>query len=366
MHDAGSAARREQDTPGDLGLMRRVAVAMLLVGGVTCLSGVWITQQTQGGARAQGILAAVLLASGLGLLAVRRPTRLLLEGSVLWSTGLLSALIATVDTLGMAPFFYLWPVVFAAYFSSTRVAVACYVWMAVGLAAALVTNEAIDLKVDVFVGTVSSVGLMAALVHSLTRRERLLRAELAAAAETDPLTGLLNRRSLDELIVIRLADAAARQRPVAVAMFDIDHFKRLNDAHGHLAGDRALVRVGAVLRSHSRDDDLTARFGGEEFVVVLPGADVDAARRFACRVAAALATASRTGDDLPISVSVGVTGLVDRGDGPDLLLRRADEALYAAKAAGRGRLAVWNADREHSVELLDGGQLSSGRSTPTS
>lgn len=350
MNRGVAASSLDRDSPELLGLMARVAATMFGVGGLTCLSGVWITQQTEAGARAQGVVALLLLTSCAGVLLVGSPGRRALEVSVIWSIGLLSALIASTDTLGMAPIFYLWPVVFAAYFSDTRVAAVTYAAMAVGLAVALFLNDAIELKIDVMVGTTSSVGLMAALVHWLTRRERLLRAELASAADIDPLTGLLNRRSFDQLIVARLAEAAARRRPAAVAMFDIDHFKRLNDEHGHLAGDRALVRIGELLRRLSRDDDLAARFGGEEFVVVLCGADLHAARTFAGRVAAALEVERDETLEFALSVSVGLTSLSERGEPPAVLLGRADEALYAAKAAGRGRLAVWHPGGEHEVE----------------
>jgi diguanylate cyclase (GGDEF)-like protein len=326
--------------PATLATMRRVSIAMFLVGGATALSGVWVVQSTPSGKLGQGIVSVVFLATGLVHLAVRRPGRRFLEGGMFWSIALISGLISFSDPLGMAPFFYLWPVVYAAYFSSARITATAYGLMVLTLAAALGANTALELKVVTFIGTCSTVGLMAALVVTMTDQHSRLRHELAVAAETDPLTGLLNRRSFNPRLDEAVAGAIARRRPLSVVMVDLDHFKRLNDEHGHLAGDRALEEVALVLRAQSRQDDLVSRFGGEEFAVALPGADADDARAYAGRVAADLA--SRTGTDLPpLSFSAGIATLTAAGEQGQALLAHADEALYAAKAAGRRRQATW-------------------------
>ena len=326
---------------GDLPLMRRVSIVMFLVGGATCLSGVWITQQSADGRLVQAAIAGLLAVTGLGLFGMRTPRRRVMEASVIWSIFLLSGLVALADPVGMAPFFFLWPVVYVAYFSSMRMTAAAFASMALTLAAALVVNPSIDLKVDTFVGTCTSVGIMGALVATMTRQQAALRQELAVAAETDPLTGLLNRRSFNPLLERLVATSATRPRPVAVVMFDLDHFKRLNDDLGHLAGDRALQTVASILREHSREDDLVSRFGGEEFAVALAGADRDAARRYAERVADALCS-WEVADGRTLSTSAGICSGGDQELSAEALLLRADDALYAAKEAGRCRAAWWD------------------------
>lgn len=180
-----------------------------------------------------------------------------------------------------------------------------------------------------------------------------LNSELGRLSETDALTGLANRRLFD----LRLADELARARrhgtPLAVAFVDVDHFKRYNDRHGHLAGDACLKQVAAVLRDTARrPGDLVARLGGEEFVLLLPHDDADAAAALGERCVAALDRAALPHGDSPVApqvtISVGVAdlaGLAGQGAAPaqadaSALLRAADQALYAAKQAGRHRVAV--------------------------
>jgi diguanylate cyclase (GGDEF)-like protein len=339
---AGAALRRPSNEQETLALMRRVAVAMFVVGGLTCLSGVWITQIEPNGRVAQGGIALSLLMSGLVLLALPTGPRIRYEAAVLWSIAHLGLLIALGRPYGMAPYFYLWPVVYTAYFSSRRIVVVAYGWMVVTLGFGLAFNPMAELKVDTFVGTASTVGLMAVLISAMTRQEQRLRVELAVAAETDPLTGLLNRRSFNPRFEALIAEAGRWRRPLSVVMLDIDHFKRLNDELGHHVGDQALQELSAVLRAQSRDQDLVSRFGGEEFAVALPGADLSAARAYTERVAAALREVVVEGTVL--SVSAGIAALCSGRTQPDELLMLADEALYAAKAGGRCRQASWDGE----------------------
>jgi diguanylate cyclase (GGDEF)-like protein len=333
------AGPAEGDSGDWLGFMRRVAIAMFLGGGLTCVVGLLKPQSTPTSQIAQGACAASLVLCGL-LLAVTRARRQLIEASVLVSILILSVLMALSDPIGMGPLFYLWPVVFAAYFCSRRILIASFAWMTLTLAVGLAIKTHYPLKLDTFTGTVSSVGLMAALVATMRRRESGLRTELAEIAETDPLTGLLNRRAFDPRLARLMHRTAHGGKDLAVVMFDIDYFKRFNDEHGHLAGDQALRQMSVVLREQSRSGDLVARLGGEEFAVALPGAGVGAARAYAERVARAL----RSGDAESgprLSTSAGISP-----SSPDLadveaLVAHADQALYAAKAAGRARAAWW-------------------------
>ena len=154
-------------------------------------------------------------------------------------------------------------------------------------------------------------------------------------AETDPLTGLLNRRAMEER-VRHLREAGT---PFALAMADLDHFKRLNDSYGHDTGDRALRTFARVLREAVRDNDVVARHGGEEFVVVLPGIDALTAAPVLHRIRERLLDAVGTALIPEFSVSIG---LADSSWSSDLtdVLRAADHALMEAKAQGRDRLVI--------------------------
>ena len=168
-----------------------------------------------------------------------------------------------------------------------------------------------------------------------------LNRELNRVARRDSLTGVGNRLALDEAIA-RLLSRDDRLRPprFALVLFDIDHFKAYNDEHGHLAGDAALGWLGEVLRRATRGDDLAFRYGGEEFLLLLPDADLNGAMAAAERVRLA-ATEEHPGGAPPFTLSGGVA-LCDPADGrnPEPLLRRADAALYLAKRAGRNRIAA--------------------------
>jgi diguanylate cyclase (GGDEF)-like protein len=159
--------------------------------------------------------------------------------------------------------------------------------------------------------------------------------ETQAAASADPLTGLLNRRTLENKV--RALQAAGT--PFAVVMADLDRFKLVNDTHGHQAGDRALRSFAAVLKSTLRPQDLISRWGGEEFVVVLPHASEHDALGASERIRENLALASQRGDLDAVTVSLGIAGDLhgDFNEG----LERADAALHEAKTLGRNRSVVY-------------------------
>jgi diguanylate cyclase len=148
---------------------------------------------------------------------------------------------------------------------------------------------------------------------------------------TDPLTRVSNRRGLDETLDSMFALMERYEEPFSLAIFDIDHFKQVNDKKGHLHGDRTLQAVARILDESVRDSDIVARYGGEEFVVVLPKTTLDSACNFAERVRSTIENA------LGLTISGGIAMALD-GDNAQSLLSRADAALYSGKAAGRNRI----------------------------
>ncbi|MBK7794726.1 MAG: GGDEF domain-containing protein [Betaproteobacteria bacterium] len=171
----------------------------------------------------------------------------------------------------------------------------------------------------------------------------VLQASLREQAIRDGLTGLFNRRFLEETCTRELARAQREGYPVALAMFDLDLFKRINDSYGHAAGDEVIIALARLLQKHARSSDTACRFGGEEFVLLLPGVDLATAaerveelrRTFADTVVTFGAFRLRT------TVSAGIAAYPAHGLSTRDLVARADEALYAAKRAGRNRVEFW-------------------------
>jgi two-component system, cell cycle response regulator len=182
--------------------------------------------------------------------------------------------------------------------------------------------------------------------------ERILavQQELVAAREAlrmqairDPLTGLFNRRYMGEALDRELRRAEHGGQPVSMVMLDVDHFKRLNDTSGHQAGDELLTHIASILQARTRREDIACRYGGEEFLLILPGAPMEAALRRAEELRQVIreTTIEHRGRPLGrISVSAGVACFPEHGTTADELLRAADAALYRAKELGRDRVVT--------------------------
>jgi diguanylate cyclase (GGDEF)-like protein len=172
-------------------------------------------------------------------------------------------------------------------------------------------------------------------LHDDLRRQNR---ELALANRTDPLTGIYNRRRMEEELMMLASAAHRHHTPLAALVVDIDQFKVVNDARGHVAGDAVLRRVAEGVRLSVRTEDVVGRWGGDEFLVLLPSTDSNAALMLAERIRNRLATEGGNGDDIPrVTVSIGCAAGCD-SEGLDLV-RAADMAMYRAKAEGRDRVS---------------------------
>jgi diguanylate cyclase (GGDEF)-like protein len=170
-----------------------------------------------------------------------------------------------------------------------------------------------------------------------------LRETLRGQSIRDPLTGLFNRRYMEETLERELSRAARGEQPVSVILLDLDRFKQLNDTFGHAVGDLVLTAIGRVLRALSRGGDIACRYGGEEFVLILPEASLAAARRRAEEIREAIRDLPVVHEGLrvgPVRCSLGVAACPEHGSAGDVLLRAADAALYRAKRAGRDQVVV--------------------------
>jgi diguanylate cyclase (GGDEF)-like protein len=167
--------------------------------------------------------------------------------------------------------------------------------------------------------------------------------ELQDQAITDPLTGLYNRRYLWDILPRELIKAERKAAPLALIILDIDHFKEVNDTYGHQAGDLVLMEIARLTKAGIRGSDTAYRYGGEEFVLVLPEITVSVARERAEKIRTAIADMELHHSGKPIrrvTVSLGVAFYPHHGHDPDSLLRAADDCLYTAKSNGRNQVVM--------------------------
>lgn len=218
---------------------------------------------------------------------------------------------------------YLWVALYAFHFFTWRAAAAHLAWVGVAYAGML-TYQHYRAGPGQWLFVLGTAGVAGAFVASLN-------AEVRRSARTDALTGLANRRAWEELILREVARADRTQRPLCVALIDLDNFKSLNDEQGHLAGDRFLQRAASAWQHAVRRSDVLTRFGGDEFAVLLPDTDPGRAAEALERLRAA------TPDEVRFSAGLAPWRPGDRGDD---LVARADAALYEAKGLGKGRTVI--------------------------
>jgi diguanylate cyclase (GGDEF)-like protein len=269
---------------------------------------------------------------------------------------LIAVALATTTTPGDGAVLYMWPVLWQAYFFGRRgtLLIIASVGLCHGVALMHMAHGDLDRWIDVM----SAVSVVGVVVELLSARNRTLLEHISAEARVDELTQLLNRRGFDEGAARELACATRDHSSIGIAVFDLDHFKRVNDEFGHEVGDRVLQRFAECLRVNLRATDIAARLGGEEFVALLPGADLEQTREYTERVRRSLSQPPLDAKLPAVTVSAGASAAV----APELiefLLKRADMALYAAKSRGRDRTVLDDrAEAAGSLSGLEIGQYS--------
>ncbi len=201
-------------------------------------------------------------------------------------------------------------------------------------------------------GEPDSLGIIQLVARELGGPLRIaaLMDESQKLATTDPLTGLANRRALLAALHVEIAFSQRHASPLSFLLMDVDHFKNINDGHGHAAGDQVLAAVGELLRRELRVPDLSARWGGEEFVVVLKHTNAEGGVLAAERIRKAVQAMSVDGSDkrIAVTVSIGVSEF-HPSDSAETMIERADRAMYRAKTGGRNRVE-WSAGPTREVE----------------
>ncbi|MEQ8858375.1 MAG: GGDEF domain-containing protein [Pseudomonadales bacterium] len=192
---------------------------------------------------------------------------------------------------------------------------------------------------------------------SMTHRLREANEQLRRLSETDPLTQTYNRRRFIEVAETQLALARRHCFPTSVLLIDFDRFKDINDAYGHLAGDRVLVEASALIREMLRDSDSLARFGGEEFICLLPHTAREGAQMVAERIIASMRehAFAHDGKDIHVTVSIGGVTCETSDTSLERMTSKADSLMYEAKQAGRDRYIIENLPRQGSLPLREAG-----------
>jgi diguanylate cyclase (GGDEF)-like protein len=277
------------------------------------------------------VALAVITSVGLVVAYDRTPSWLL---TVLPSFG---TLLVTLVVIGSQPdaapagvFLYFWVILAGFYFSGLRRGLMHLAGVAIGFAIAVAVAD-VPQGLMLWLMGMSAIAVTGVLLHLLRQRADTLILRLDEAANTDPLTGLSNRRAFDTLFDEELYRCERTRRPLALVLVDLDGLKGINDEYGHASGDVALKLVADILKSNRRTDR-AARLGGDEFAVLLPDTAPDIATRVAERLAASLRSVAEFG--FPVTLSLGVACAPGDGSTADELRHGADTALYAAKRRG--------------------------------
>jgi diguanylate cyclase (GGDEF)-like protein len=265
--------------------------------------------------------------------------------------GVIGTAVATGATYGWGtesaygPLLYVWVTMFAFYVFSRGAALVHLALMAAAYALALVLEDPAENPLDSWIATVVTLLGTGLFVSFVRHRLGIMFHRLREAAHRDPLTDLLNRRGFQGVFDTELERARRSNQPLSLIVGDLDRFKRVNDSHGHAAGDVVLMRVADAIRGAKRGFDSAARVGGEEFAVLAPGSDEHGAYMLAERIRAAVREAlGGRHEEEGLTISFGISTFPLHGESAEGLLRTADQALYAAKQLGRNRSVISSAE----------------------
>jgi diguanylate cyclase (GGDEF)-like protein/putative nucleotidyltransferase with HDIG domain len=305
-----------------------------------------------------GLLAIALNAYAIGAAMLWRARRLpawTLPLALAWGSVLVTGVAwCSAERPSPLVFFYLWVFLYSAYFFTTRIALAQVALVAVLYGVLLRARTPAAGAAAWWTVGIATMAIAAIVIRVMRGHVELLIARLSDAARTDPLTQLPNRRGFRELLDLEMERARRGGVPMTLLAGDVDHFKDVNDRAGNHVGDAVLQQVAALLREGVRQLDVPARIGGEEFAVILPGADAQAAfgvaERLRCRVRDAFADAT-----VPITISFGIASHPAHAETAASLVRAADEALYGAKESGRNRSVI------HSPALRELADMQGGQ-----
>jgi diguanylate cyclase (GGDEF)-like protein/putative nucleotidyltransferase with HDIG domain len=340
-----NATRNGVETPATRATMARAGALFWAAGACFALISVLVPDTA---VNDEGLLVAVaavaLVAAAVLLIAYDRLPPWGFQLGVVCGTAAASvAAYAWGSESSYGPLPYLWVILFAYYFFSLQGALVHTALIGAGYAIALAAGSPPGNHVDGWIATVGT--LLVGGMFVLLVRDRMvsLVESLSEAAHRDALTELLNRRGFEEVFDLELERARRSDAPLSLIVGDLDRFKRVNDRHGHAAGDAALKRVARTIRSSKRRIDSAARIGGEEFALLAPESDEHGAYMLAERVRADIESEFAKPDE-QLTISFGVATFPLHGQSSDGLLRAADQALYAAKRLGRNRSVISSAE----------------------
>jgi diguanylate cyclase (GGDEF)-like protein len=307
---------------------------------------------------ALALVVVVAYATAAGFLVTQgRLPVLVYQAAPLFGVAIVSLVVwfAGANAVSAYAMYFFWVVLAGSYFFETRIALVHIVAACAAYGAVLVLRGDTPQPLLHWVMAAGTLSVAGILMAGLREQVDALLMRLSDAARTDALTGLANRRALEERFVQELERATRSARPLGIVALDLDWFKEFNDRFGHAAGDRALQRLGGVLREHTRRIDTVARLGGEEFAVLAPETGEDETFLLAERLREKVRDAFAA-DLEGLTISCGVASFPVHGMTADELLRAADRALYEAKELGRDRSVAYDepddeGDRGKRIEV---------------